>query len=139
MEVAPGIDIDEGELEEKFVRSSGPGGQNVNKVATAVELRFDPSRSTALSPDVRARLRHVAGTRMTSDGVIVIHARRYRTQSQNREDARLRLRELLLQALTVPKRRRKTKPTPAAHDRRVQSKKRRAETKRARAKLRDDE
>jgi ribosome-associated protein len=132
MEIAPGITIDEGEIEEKFVRSSGPGGQNVNKVATAVELRFDPSRSPAIAPDVLARLRTVAGTRMTADGVLVIQARRYRTQAQNREDARLRLRELLLQALTVPKRRKKTKPSAGARARRVQEKKRRSETKQSR-------
>jgi ribosome-associated protein len=132
MEIVAGITIDEGEIEEKFVRSSGPGGQNVNKVATAVELRFDPSRSPAIAPEVLARLRVVAGTRMTADGVLVIQARRYRTQAQNREDARERLRELLVQALTVPKRRKKTRPSAGAKERRVQQKKRRAETKKNR-------
>ena len=134
LEIAPGITIDDNEIEEKFVRSSGPGGQNVNKVATAVELRFDPSRSPAISPEMLARLHALAGTRMTADGVLVIQARRFRTQAQNREDARLRLRELLLQALRVPKRRKKTKPSARAKDQRVQAKKRRSETKQSRSK-----
>jgi ribosome-associated protein len=134
MEIGPGITIDDNEIEEKFVRSSGPGGQNVNKVATAVELRFDPSRSPAISPEMLARLRALAGTRMTADGVLVIQARRYRTQAQNREDARLRLKDLLLQALSVPKRRKKTKPSASAKERRVEAKKRRSEIKKFRGK-----
>ena len=89
--IAPGLIIDESEIDEKFVRASGPGGQNVNKVATAVELRFDPARSAAVSPDMLARLRTIAGARMTADGVLVIQARRHRTQAQNRADARERL------------------------------------------------
>jgi ribosome-associated protein len=133
-EIAPGLTLDDNEIEEKFVRSSGPGGQNVNKVATAVELRFDPSRSPAISPEMLARLRVLAGTRMTADGVLVIQARRYRTQAQNREDARLRLKDLLLQALSVPKRRKKTKPSASAKERRVEAKKRRSEIKKFRGK-----
>jgi ribosome-associated protein len=139
LEIAPGIAIDDGEIEEKFVRSSGPGGQNVNKVATAVELRFDPSRSPAISPDMLARLQALAGTRMTNDGVLVIQARRFRTQAQNREDARMRLRELLLQALRVPKRRKKTRPSAGSNERRVQAKKRRSATKQTRTKRIMDE
>ena len=137
LEVTPGLVIDESELDERFVRASGPGGQNVNKVATAVELRFDVANSRTLPPDVRERLRVLAGTRMTSNGVLLIDARRHRTQAQNREDARLRLTELLRQALVKPKRRRKTRPTKSSVEKRVQSKKRRAETKRSRGKVGD--
>ncbi len=139
LEVTPGLIIDESELDERFVRASGPGGQNVNKVATAVELRFDVANSPKLPPDVRERLRALAGSRMTSDGVLLIDARRHRTQAQNREDARQRLTELLRQALVRPKRRRKTRPTKSSVEKRVESKKRRAQTKRGRGRVGDSD
>ena len=132
LRVTPAIALDESEIEERFVRSSGPGGQNVNKVSTAVQLRFDAARSPALDDRVRQRLRVIAGTRMTADGVLVIEARRHRTQAQNREDARERLVGLLREAARSPRRRRATAPTRASQERRVENKKRRALTKRRR-------
>jgi ribosome-associated protein len=138
LEVTPALAIDDADLEERFVRASGPGGQNVNKVATAVELRFDAARSPALDDEVRARLRVLAGARMTAEGVVVIDARRFRTQAQNRQDARDRLVALLRQALVRPKRRRKTRPTAASRERRIESKRRRADRKRGRKKVPDE-
>jgi ribosome-associated protein len=125
--------IEESELEERFVRSSGPGGQNVNKVATAVQLSFNPWSSPALDDGTRERLRILAGRRMTADGVLVIDARRYRTQADNRQDARDRLVALLRAAVIPPKRRRKTRPSAASSERRLTSKKRRSDTKRGRS------
>jgi ribosome-associated protein len=139
LRVTSTIALADSELHERFVRASGPGGQNVNKVATAVELRFDAARSPALTDDIRARLRTLAGARMTADGVIVIDARRFRTQAANRQDARERLAALVRQATIRPRRRRKTTPTAAAIDRRITTKRQRAETKRGRGRVDRDE
>jgi ribosome-associated protein len=139
LQITPTLIIDDGEIDERFVRASGPGGQNVNKVATAVQLRFDAGRSRSLTGEIRERLRALAGTRMTAEGVIVIDARAFRTQAENREDARKRLVALLRQAIVRPKRRRRTKPTVASREQRLTSKKRRSDTKRGRYRVRGDE
>ena len=127
--VTPSISIAERELEEHFIRAPGPGGQNVNKLASAVELRFDVRRSQSLPEDVRARLERLAGSRLTRDGVLVIDAHRHRTQARNRQDARARLIELIRRAAVAPRPRRATKPTAGARERRLESKKRRAAIK----------
>jgi ribosome-associated protein len=128
LHITPALAIGDHEFEERFVRASGPGGQNVNKVATAVELRFDVGASS-LPPEVKQRLVSLAGKRMTTDGVLLIDSREYRTQAQNRDAARERLTALIRQATIVPARRRPTKATKAAQQRRLATKKRRAEVK----------
>lgn len=132
LEITKTVSIDDRELEERFIRASGPGGQNVNKVSTAVELRFDVRRSPSLTEAVRDRLARLAGRRLTDDGVLVIRAERHRTQERNREDARARLADLVREALYVPKKRVATKPSRSAKARRVDSKVKRGGVKKLR-------
>jgi ribosome-associated protein len=126
------IELDEREIQEDFVRASGPGGQNVNKVSTAVQLRFDVARSPSLPEPVRERLITLAGRRLTQDGVLILSAERYRSQRRNRDDALQRLIELIREACEVDKPRRPTRPTLASKKRRLDSKQRRGETKKLR-------
>jgi ribosome-associated protein len=131
--ITPHISIDESEFEESFVRASGPGGQNVNKLATAVQLRFDVRSSPSLPPEVRERLERLAGARLSRHGVLVITAQRHRTQGRNRQDALDRLIDLIRRAAIEPRLRRPTKPTKASRQRRVEAKKHRAGIKLRRA------
>lgn len=137
LRITHAIAIDDKDLEISFVRASGPGGQNVNKLATAAQLRFDTARAT-LPPDMQERLVRLAGQRMTKDGVIVIHAQRYRTQERNRQDAIDRLVELLRDAAVRPTPRRATRPTLGSKKRRLEGKKRRGDVKALRGPRIDD-
>ena len=130
--ITPKIAIEEREIEESFVRASGPGGQNVNKLSTAVQLRFDVRHSPSLPAEVAGRLEHLAGARLTREGVLVITAQRHRTQARNREDALERLVDLIRRAAIAPVPRRPTRPTAASRVRRIESKKHRGGIKRLR-------
>ncbi len=132
LQISPTLAIPDQELEERFVRSSGPGGQNVNKVSTAVELRFDVARSPSLPEAVRERLLARRDRRITDDGVLVLSAQRFRTQDRNREDARERLAAVIIAALTAPKKRVATKPTKGSKERRLGAKRERSTVKRHR-------
>lgn len=126
------VSIADSEIQEQFIRASGPGGQNVNKVSSAVQLRFDVARSPSLPEPVRARLIVLAGRRIAQDGVLTIEAQRFRSQGRNRDDARVRLVELIRRATEIPKQRQATKPTRAAQKRRLESKQRQGEIKKQR-------
>jgi ribosome-associated protein len=130
--ITDSISLHESEIQLDFIRASGPGGQNINKVSSAVQLRFDAARSPALTATVRARLKQLSGHRMTADGILIIKAQRYRTQDRNREDAIERLIALIRKAAQIPKQRRRTKPSAAAKQKRLAAKRRRGEIKRRR-------
>lgn len=133
IEISPSIFLDESEIQIDFIRASGPGGQNVNKVASAVQLRFNLSASDALPDEVKLRLRQIAGKRITEEGLLIIDARRFRTQEQNREDALNRLVHLIQQSVKKPKPRKKTKPSAAAQAERIDEKKHRGRVKKTRS------
>lgn len=138
IDITPQIALDESEIQVDFVRSSGPGGQNVNKVATAVQLRFDAANSASLPDDVCQRLLRLAGKRVTDDGIIIIDARRYRSQERNRQDAIDRLVTLIRRAAQEPRVRRKTRPSAASKQRRLETKRRQSVKKRLRRSVPND-
>jgi len=138
LRITPSISIDESELEESFILSSGASGQNVNKVSSAVQLRFDVVHSPALPDPVRLRLIALSGSRLTKDGVLILVGRQYRDQNRNRIDVRERLAEMIREAAVIPKKRRPTKPTRASKERRIEGKKVRANIKKNRGRPRDE-
>jgi ribosome-associated protein len=135
IEITSDINIPDKEITEDFIRSSGPGGQNVNKVSTAVQLRFDVKNSPSLPDGVRRRLIRLAGKRMTKEGILVIRAERHRTREQNRKDAISRLADLIVSATKVPRYRIKTRPTPVSRIKRLETKQRRGQLKRRRGRV----
>lgn len=132
LQITPSIQINENELQFEYIRASGPGGQNVNKVATAVQLRFDITNSPSLASDLKGRLIRLAGNRVNADGILLIEAKRFRTQEQNREDATQRLIELLQKASIKPKKRLRTRPTKSSREERLKGKKQRGAIKKTR-------
>jgi ribosome-associated protein len=138
LQITRTIKLDESEIQEHFIRASGPGGQNVNKVATNVQLRFDAAKSRSLPEEVRKRLISLAGNRITGDGILIIEARRFRTQIRNREDATERLVKLIRRAAQRPQIRHETRPTLASKKRRLENKRRSSETKCVRGSVQPD-
>jgi ribosome-associated protein len=139
LEITPTFSLPDDSITMRFIRAGGPGGQNVNKVATAVQLRFNPALCPQLWPNALARLRRIAGRRVTDEGEILISAQRFRTQEANKHDAHERLAEIVREALVEPKVRRATKPTRASKERRLQSKQQRSSIKSARGRVRGDD
>jgi ribosome-associated protein len=135
LQITPSLHVDPGELTFEFIRASGPGGQNVNKVATAVQLRFDIAHSSSLPAELKVRLLKAAARRISKEGILVIEARRFRTQEQNRQDAIQRFLELLRKASEKPKARKQTRPSKASKEKRLQSKRLRSKTKLERSKV----